>query len=167
MTTPSFSTSTTVSSRPTSNPSASSTPTTCAQTAACLSLGAPRFAWISKQKTKHSSSRMDWSYYCSCHGKGECDGEGGTVKNAADKYEFGGDASGKRVSAKIQGPEEFVHWSRHGHGGGECLATPKRDVVTKLRSGTEEIFCLFAHCSRQGPNCCQPSHPSCGDSRPV
>eukprot|EP00965_Chrysotila_dentata_P115676 3822699-Pleurochrysis_carterae.AAC.1 len=88
---------------------------------------------------------MDWSYYCSCHGKGGCDGEGGTVKNAADKFEFGGDASGKRVTAKIQGLEEFVDWCRHGHGSGECLAFPKRDLVTKLHSGTGGIFRRFFH----------------------
>eukprot|EP00965_Chrysotila_dentata_P091148 3009529-Pleurochrysis_carterae.AAC.1 len=49
------------------------------------------------------------------------------------------------ATAKIQGPEEFVDWCRHGHGGGECLATPKRDLVTKLRSGTGKNFRRFFH----------------------
>eukprot|EP00965_Chrysotila_dentata_P226900 6195695-Pleurochrysis_carterae.AAC.5 len=88
---------------------------------------------------------MDWSYYCSCYGKGECDGEGGIFKNVADKYAFRGDASGKRVAAKVQDPEEFVDWCRHGHGAGGCLATPKRDLVAKLRSGLGGIFRRFFH----------------------
>eukprot|EP00965_Chrysotila_dentata_P258173 6213129-Pleurochrysis_carterae.AAC.1 len=52
---------------------------------------------ISGQQHNHEI-RMDWSFSCSCHGKSECDGEGGTIKNAADAFECrGGDLQGVLV----------------------------------------------------------------------
>jgi hypothetical protein len=40
---------------------------------------ATHFLWISKQKTTNGI-RMDWTFFCSCHGKCDCDPEGGSTK---------------------------------------------------------------------------------------
>jgi hypothetical protein len=40
---------------------------------------AHHFLWISKQKIKTLIQRI-WSFFCSCHGKCDCDPEGGSIK---------------------------------------------------------------------------------------
>jgi len=45
------------------------------------------FWWMSQYKRVHKM-HLDWSYFCSCHGKCWCDPEGGTAKNAARRHEL-------------------------------------------------------------------------------
>lgn len=48
--------------------------------------------------------RARWNYFESGHGKGPCDGLGGTIKRMADE-------AVKRGAIMIQDPKEFFDWS--------------------------------------------------------
>ena len=69
------------------------------------------FDWVSKQKDT-TGVRMDWCFFCSCHGKCDCDPEGGSIKRALQNYEECGDIEGMRVQAKLPNARSVVEWAR-------------------------------------------------------
>ena len=61
---------------------------------------AAHFKWVSETK-ENTGVRTDWSFFCSCHGKCDCDGEGGAIKNAIQNYEGHGAQAGLHVVHKL------------------------------------------------------------------
>ena len=45
------------------------------------------YLWISSQQEK-TGVRVDWCYFCSCHGKCDCDPEGGAAKHAVAQQQL-------------------------------------------------------------------------------
>ena len=48
---------------------------------------AEAFDWTSRQSTEGCGLKVHWSFFESCHGKCDCDPEGGALKNAARAHE--------------------------------------------------------------------------------
>lgn len=101
---------------------------------------ATHFDWISSRKVE-VGVRTDWSFFCSCHGKCDCDPEGGSIKTAAANYENHGAVDGMRVQAKLPDAASFVKWANDGspanspHGYHAGLAQPAKALEEKLRLG--------------------------------
>ena len=106
---------------------------------------ATHFEWVSRQKIE-TGVQMDWSFFCSCHGKCDCDPEGGSIKNAAGNWENHGALDGMRVQAKLPTAASFVEWankgsppnSQHGHHNG--LAKPPTPLKSRLNWGRKDAI---------------------------
>ena len=106
---------------------------------------AMHFDWVSRRQSE-TGMRTDWSFFCSCHGKCDCDPEGGSIKSAAANWERHGDLEGMRVQAKLPDAASFVKWANEGsaagspHGYHAGLTKPKDSLSTKLRWGRKNAI---------------------------
>ena len=115
--------------------------------------------WISSRHDE-TGVRMDWSFFCSCHGKCDCDGEGGSIKNAADNYERQGDLEGVRVEGKLPDAQRFVDWANNGspagspHGQHAGLANMQHLLPSKIKQGKQNAIYrrVFHMIPATGPN---------------
>lgn len=119
---------------------------------------AAHFKWI-EESYDRTGIRTDWSFFCSCHGKCDCDGEGGSIKNAADNYENHGAQAGIRVEHKLPDATSFVEWANNGapvgspHGAHAGLSKPPGSLAAKLKHGKlNSIYRrVFYHVPPDGP----------------
>lgn len=73
---------------------------------------------------------MRWSFFESCHGKCDCDPEGGTIKMAARRLEL------TSQEHKLKTSEDLYKWAKEE----SCLATPVRSFEQKLGRGIYRRF---------------------------
>jgi hypothetical protein len=87
-----------------------------------------RFLLFLSQFKIKTNIRVQWNLFCSCHGKCDCDPEGGSVKNLADKYE-NKDSPIADERRTIRSPAEFVRVGR------ENWSKPAHDFFSKKGKG--------------------------------
>ena len=117
------------------------------------------FKWVT-ESVDRNGIRLDWSFFCSCHGKCDCDGEGGSIKNAIDNYENHGAQNGLHVVHKLPDAVSVVQWGNHGspadspHGAHAGLARPPGKLTAKLKRGkSNSIYRRIFHLvPNDGPN---------------
>ena len=73
----------------------------------------------------------DWSYFESGHGKGACDGVGGTAKRMAD-------LSIKQGKVSIQEAEDFYIWGKENHKRAKYILVPSEECASAIKE-LEEI----------------------------
>jgi hypothetical protein len=93
---------------------------------------AEAFDWTSRQSKEGCGLKVAWSFFESCHGKCDCDPEGGTLKNCARGYEM---RSREHVMPTT---EDFFNWAKSSSG----LHTPQKSFEEKNGRG---IFRRFFH----------------------
>lgn len=106
---------------------------------------AANFMWVSKQKIEGCGLSIHWSFFESCHGKCYCDPEGGTIKNAARRYEL----NVTDQALQLKDSEAFYDWAQNRSG----LAKPAKSLAEKKGRGIYRRFfywvraaCCY-HCS--------------------
>jgi hypothetical protein len=101
---------------------------------------AAHFHWVSRRQAE-TGVRTDWSFFCSCHGKCDCDPEGGAIKNTAANFEQHGDIVGMRVQAKLPDAAALTKWCNEGspadspHGYHPGMRHPKLPLLVRLKAG--------------------------------
>ena len=93
---------------------------------------AEAFDWTSRQSKEGCGLKVAWSFFESCHGKCDCDPEGGTLKNAARNQEL------RSVEHTMPTTEAFFEWAKSSSG----LHTPQKSFEEKNGRG---IFRRFFH----------------------
>ena len=101
---------------------------------------AAHFDWVSRRKAE-TGVRTDWSFFCSCHGKCDCDPEGGAIKNTAAAFENHGAIDGMRVQAKLPDAAALTKWCNEGspadspHGWHAGMRYPQLPLLSRLKAG--------------------------------
>ena len=93
---------------------------------------AENFDWVSRQSKEGCGLVIHWSFFESCHGKCDCDPEGGTLKNAARNQEM------RSQEHVMKDTEAFYLWASTSSG----LQTPLKSFEHKNGRG---IFRRFFH----------------------
>ena len=88
------------------------------------------FNWISRQSTEGCGLVVCWSFFESCHGKCDCDPEGGALKMAARRLEL------TAQEHKLKTSEDLYKWAKDESG----LVTPVRSFEQKLGRGIYRRF---------------------------
>jgi hypothetical protein len=65
------------------------------------------YLWISEQYEK-TGIRADWTFFCSCHGKGDCDPEGGACRNVVKLHQLRDSAQNRTIMKNIDELAEFL-----------------------------------------------------------
>ena len=94
---------------------------------------ASAFDWVSRQSVEGCGLVVHWSFFESCHGKCDCDPEGGTIKNAARRHEM------RASTHQMKTSEAFFQWAKHESG----LQTPIRSFEQKEGRGIFRRFFYF------------------------
>ena len=97
---------------------------------------AAHFDWVSKQSKDGCRLTINWSFFESCHGKCFCDPEGGTLKNAARRWELHGHEGEKACAHILKTSWDFFVWARDESG----LATPVKALEQKHGRGIFRRF---------------------------
>ena len=84
---------------------------------------AEAFDWTSRQSKEGCGLWVTWSFFESCHGKCDCDPEGGTLKNSARNQEM------RSTEHVMPTTEAFFEWANYLAG-----CTPRRNR-TRQRTG--------------------------------
>ena len=94
---------------------------------------AEAFDWTSRQSKEGCGLQVTWSFFESCHGKCDCDPEGGTLKNCARNQEL--------LSREHAMPttEAFFKWAKSSSG----LHTPQKSYEAKNGRGIFRRFFYF------------------------
>eukprot|EP00964_Phaeocystis_antarctica_P081213 scaffold50788_cov68-Phaeocystis_antarctica.AAC.3 len=106
---------------------------------------AVHFDWVSRRQNE-TGVRTDWSFFCSCHGKCDCDPEGGAIKTAASNFENKGDLQGVRVQHKLPDSAAFVKFATYGspadspHGRHSGLVYPAKSLRSRLCLGKRDAI---------------------------
>ena len=93
---------------------------------------AEAFDWTSRQSKEGCGLKVTWSFFESCHGKCDCDPEGGTLKNSARNQEL------RSTEHVMPTTEAFFEWAKSSSG----LHTPQKSYEAKNGRG---IFRRFFH----------------------
>ena len=93
---------------------------------------AEAFDWTSRQSKEGCGLKVAWSFFESCHGKCDCDPEGGVLKNAARNQEM------RSREHALPTTEAFYEWAKSSSG----LHTPQKALEEKDGRG---IFRRFFH----------------------
>ena len=127
-----------------------------------------QFDWVSRRQSE-SGVRTDWSFFCSCHGKCDCDPEGGAIKTAAGNFEKKGDLGGMRVQAKLPDSAALTKWCIEGspadspHGAHLGLAQPGKSLSSRLLLGKRDAIYRrhFFHVPAAGPQGIKRTYAVC------
>ena len=65
------------------------------------------YLWISEQYEK-TGIRADWTFFCSCHGKCDCDPEGGACKNVVKLHQLRDSAQNRTIINNIDELAAFL-----------------------------------------------------------
>ena len=65
------------------------------------------YLWISEQYEK-TGIRADWTFFCSCHGKCDCDPEGGACRNVVKLHQLRDSAQHRTIINNIDELAEFL-----------------------------------------------------------
>ena len=65
------------------------------------------YLWISEQNGK-TGICADWTFFCSCHGKCDCDREGGACKNVVKLHQLRDSAQNRTIINNIDELAEFL-----------------------------------------------------------
>eukprot|EP00966_Prymnesium_polylepis_P199401 4620698-Prymnesium_polylepis.1 len=93
---------------------------------------AANFYWVSRQSAEGCGLKIHWSFFESCHGKCYCDPEGGTLKNAARRFELDVTARDKQLKDSYA----LYLWACNESG----LALPKKTLAEKKGKGIYRRF---------------------------
>ena len=105
---------------------------------------ASHFDWVSSCKTEGPGLNVHWSFFESCHGKCDCDPEGGSIKNAARRQEL---CHTKDNPTQMRYTEELYEWLSKKSG----LQTPTKTFEQKKGRGVYRRFFYFT--PPKGPWC--------------
>ena len=100
------------------------------------SLPSLRYAWVCRQSKEGCGLIVNWSFFESCHGKCFCDPEGGTLKNAARRWELHGHEGELARAHILKGSFDFYKWVCDQSG----LATPVKALEQKHGRGIFRRF---------------------------